>query len=42
MMMKYKNLQKHKTKAGKMLGLRATANPEMFVHWKVGYLPMAG
>ena len=42
MMMKYKNLQKHKTKAGKMLWLRATANPEMFVHWKVGYLPMAG
>ncbi len=42
MMMKYKNLQKHKTKAGQMLLLRATANPEMFVHWKVGYLPMAG
>jgi RNA-directed DNA polymerase len=42
MMMKYKNLQKHKTKAGQMLWLRATANPQMFVHWQVGYLPMAG
>ena len=42
MMMKYKNLQKHKTKAGQMLWLRATANPEMSEHWKVGYFPMAG
>ena len=42
MMRKYKTLQKHKTKAGRMLWLRARKNPEMLVHWKEGYLPMAG
>ena len=42
MMRKYKTLQKHKTKAGHMLWLKAKASPELLVHWKVGYLPMAG
>jgi len=42
MMRKYKTLQKHKTKAGRMLWLRARENPEMLVHWKVGCFPMAG
>ena len=42
MMRKYKTLQKHTTKAGHMLWLKAKASPELLVHWKVGYLPMAG
>ena len=41
MMRKYKHLR-HKTKASRMLWLTAKANPDMFVHWKVGCLPMAG
>ena len=42
MMRKYKTLQRHKTKAARMLWLRAKASPEMLVHWKEGYRQMAG
>lgn len=42
MMRKHKPLQKHKTRAGRMLWLMARADPSLFVHWKVGYFPMAG
>lgn len=39
---KYKHLRNHKTNASRMLWLMAKAQPDMFAHWKVGCLPMAG
>jgi len=42
MMRKHKHLHGRRTKSERMLRLMAKANPETFVHWKVGCFPMAG
>jgi RNA-directed DNA polymerase len=42
LMRKYKSLAWHKRRARKTLGRLAETWPEAFVHWKVGYAPMAG
>lgn len=38
---KYKRFAKHKTRARQFLDIVARANPELFLHWKQGFLPSA-
>lgn len=38
---KYKHISWHKTRARKLLGKLATAEPKSFVHWEIGYAPVA-
>jgi RNA-directed DNA polymerase len=42
MMRKYKHLARHKTRAKRALGRLAQSCPSDFVHWELGYAPMAG
>ena len=42
LMRKYKTLARHKRRAREALGKLATASPQAFVHWKLGYAPSAG
>ena len=42
MMRKYKHLNGHKTRASKKLRLLAEKYQNSFVHWKAGYISMAG
>lgn len=42
MMRKYKKLARHKRKARYTLGELARENPNVLMHWKLGYLPSIG
>jgi len=42
LMRKYKRLARHKTRAWRALGRLAQRNPQAFVHWRMGVIPMAG
>ena len=42
MMRKYKPLARHKNRAKRALGRLAQSSPSAFVHWELGYAPMAG
>lgn len=42
MMRKYKHLARHKNRAKRALGRLAQSSPRAFVHWELGYAPMAG
>ncbi len=42
LMRKHKKLARHKRRARYMLGKLARENPNIFIHWKLGYLPSIG
>jgi RNA-directed DNA polymerase len=42
LMRKYKRLARHKTQARRALGRLAQKFPRAFVHWRMGFAPMAG
>ncbi|HNW36384.1 MAG TPA: group II intron maturase-specific domain-containing protein [Candidatus Ozemobacteraceae bacterium] len=42
LMRKYKHFARHKTRARRALGKLAASMPKAFIHWVLGYAPMAG